>query len=327
MDFIRVSQGTAAVLGLLKMKVEVKPTTAYLMLYHDKKCISNCLFCPQANKSSSDLRLLSRVLWPKFEIQNIIEKFKSLSPKESFKRVCIQTINYTNMYEDIKFFIKSLKNATNAPISISSHPLSNEQLQELKDLGLERIGLPVDAATEDLFDVIKGKAAKCPYKWETHWASIESAVKIFGDFKVSTHLIIGLGENDEEAIKFIQNAFNKKVTTGLFTFTPIKGTALADKTQPVHEKYRRIQLARYLILHEKSSYSKMKFNDANQVVDYGITGEELVKIINTGTPFKTTGCPSCNRPFYNERPGKELYNYPRDLTSDEILKVKSSINK
>ena len=326
MDYIRVSQGTAAALGLLKMKVAIKPTTAYLMLYHDKKCISNCQFCPQANKSSSDLRLLSQVLWPKHEFQDVIEKFKSLAPENSFKRVCIQTINYPNMYEDIKFFIKNLISITNAPISISSHPITNVQLQELKDLGLERIGLPVDAATESLFEEIKGKAAKCPYKWDSHWASIESAVKIFGDFKVSTHLIIGMGENDQEAINFIQNAFDKKVTTGLFTFTPIKGTGLENKKQPLHEKYRRIQVARYLILHEISNYSKMKFNDESQVVDYGISKEDLLKIIDKGIPFKTTGCPSCNRPFYNERPGKELYNYPRDLTQDEINKVKESLN-
>ncbi len=36
-----------------------------------------------------------------------------------------------------------------------------------------------------------------------------------------------------------------------------------------------------------------------------------------GEPFRTSGCPDCNRPFYNEPPGGPLFNYPRPLTRAE----------
>ena len=36
--------------------------------------------------------------------------------------------------------------------------------------------------------------------------------------------------------------------------------------------------------------------------------------------FETSGCPGCNRPYYNERPGGMLYNYPRPLTAAEAAR-------
>lgn len=44
---IRVSYGTAVAMGLIRAKIVVKPTTAYLMTYHDGKCINDCKFCAQ----------------------------------------------------------------------------------------------------------------------------------------------------------------------------------------------------------------------------------------------------------------------------------------
>jgi len=41
----------------------------------------------------------------------------------------------------------------------------------------------------------------------------------------------------------------------------------------------------------------------------------------TGEPFRTSGCPDCNRPFYNERPSGPLYNYPRPLTTEEAARA------
>ncbi|MEM2915121.1 MAG: radical SAM protein, partial [Candidatus Bathyarchaeia archaeon] len=52
---------------------------------------------------------------------------------------------------------------------------------------------------------------------------------------------------------------------------------------------------------------------------------ELRKIIRTGEPFKTSGCPGCNRPYYNERPGGPIYNYPRKPTSKEISEIEKQI--
>ena len=70
---VRVSTGTAIVLGLLKGKLVVEPTTAYFMTYKEGKCLANCGFCPQARQSRSSTELLSRVSWPTFSTQNLVE--------------------------------------------------------------------------------------------------------------------------------------------------------------------------------------------------------------------------------------------------------------
>ncbi len=44
---IRVSYGTAIVLGLLEARQDVAPTTAYLLF--DNGCIGSCSFCSRAN--------------------------------------------------------------------------------------------------------------------------------------------------------------------------------------------------------------------------------------------------------------------------------------
>ena len=63
---VRVSTGTAIVLGLAQGKLDAEPTTAYLMTYKQGKCTANCGFCPQARGSKSSAEMLSRVTWPTF---------------------------------------------------------------------------------------------------------------------------------------------------------------------------------------------------------------------------------------------------------------------
>jgi len=45
---IRVSVGSAIVLGLIKGRLDAEPTTVYLLTYRHEKCSANCGFCPQA---------------------------------------------------------------------------------------------------------------------------------------------------------------------------------------------------------------------------------------------------------------------------------------
>jgi biotin synthase-related radical SAM superfamily protein len=109
----------------------------------------------------------------------------------------------------------------------------------------------------------------------------------------------------------------------LFAFTPIPNTPLADRPQPPLESYRRIQLARHLITEGKSRFEEMGFLDG-RLVSLG-EGVDIDDLVADGTPLKTTGCPGCNRPYYNERPSGPLFNYPRDLTEEELRREKEML--
>ena len=177
---------------------------------------------------------------------------------------------------------------------------------------------------------VKGRKRGSDLSWQIMEKAIQEAVEVFGKRFVSTHLIIGLGETEKQAIQFLQKFYDLNITVGLFAFTPVKGTTLEKHPQPPIDSYRRIQLARYLINAGKTSYSKIRFGRTKEqkerILDFGVEKEELDQIITYGKPFRTSGCPHCNRPFYNESPGKDLYNYPNDLTEEEVSIVRNTLS-
>jgi biotin synthase len=313
---IRASIGTAAALGLTKQRMDVLPTTAYLMLYTEDRCIGNCAFCPQARESTADKNLLSRILWPVYPLEKIFEALEG-DENNKIERICLQVINYPGFFEDVKAIINEINTRVEIPISLDTSPLNENELRELHELGLERIGIPIDAATEELFNKIKGREALGPYTWQKHLESLKNAVKIFGQGNVMSNIILGLGETEEEAITTVQELADMNVPAVLFAFTPIAGTKLREKKQPDLSYYRRAQVARALILDKKARIENMRFTNG-KLTDFGLNKIHLMEFLKDGVVFQTTGCPGCNRPYYNERPSGPLYNYPRPLTPDEV---------
>ena len=322
---IRVSTGSAIVLGLLKGKLDAKPTTAYLLMCRNEKCSANCGFCPQARESKGRADRLSRVTWPTFPTGEVVEAIKRTARVGTIKRVCIQTLNYPEAFDDVLVLVNEIKSRTMLPISVSCKPLEPEMLKSWLDAGVNRVSIALDAATTKIFDNVKGQNIGGPYKWEIQRKALKDAVKVFGEGSVSTHLIVGLGETEKELCQTIQWCVDSGVYPGLFAFTPIPGTALENMSPPHLSSYRRAQVAHYLLTHKKTCLEKMEFDKGSRLTNFGISKEQLIKLIDTGKPFLTSGCPGCNRPYYNERPGGPLYNYPRQPRPKEIVEAKKML--
>ena len=323
---IRVSLGSAIVLGLLSGKLDAAPTTAYLMTYRKGKCVANCGFCPQARESHSRTDMLSRVSWPAFPIEKILSGLDKAVIDDEIKRVCIQALNYPEVFTDLIALTRAIHQKVNVPISISCQPLNSENIRQLAEAGAERIGIPLDAATEELFDKIKGLSAGGPYSWKKQFKLLSDAVNFFGKGKISTHLIVGLGETEKEMVKIIQRCVDMSVLPALFAFTPISGTALGNNAQPPIQKYRRIQIARHLIVHGIAGYEDMRFDEEGYISDFSVDEQTLLQIIQIGEPFPTSGCPNCNRPYYNEKPSGPIYNYPRKISQKELSEIESQLS-
>ena len=88
-------------------------------------------------------------------------------------------------------------------------------------------------------------------------------------------MIVGLGETEKEAAEVIQRCVDMGVLPALFAFTPVRGTALEDKSPPKLESYRRVQLARYLIVNGKTRLEDMQFDEKGKITGYGLTNEAL----------------------------------------------------
>jgi biotin synthase-related radical SAM superfamily protein len=319
---IRVSTGSAIVLGLLRGKLDAKPTTIYLLTCRKEKCSANCGFCPQARDSKGRADMLSRVTWPTFETRQVFDGIEKTVRGDEIKRVCIQTLHYPQVFDDVLLLVREIRSRVTVPISVSCQPLHPDQMKRLAEAGVNRISIALDAATEEIFERVKGRKMGGPYRWERQRKALREAVRVLGEGSVSTHLIVGLGETEKEACKTIQWCVDSGVYPGLFAFTPIPGTALENNPQPSLNSYRRVQVAHYLLTHRKSLFENMKFDKAGRLASFGISKEQLLEVIGTGEPFLTSGCPGCNRPYYNERPGGPLYNYPRPLLPEEIEEAK-----
>ncbi len=323
---IRVSLGTAIVLGLIAGKLDANPTAAYLMTHKIGKCIANCGFCPQARESKSSTELLSRVTWPSFSISNVIAAISKGAKEDKIRRVCIQALNYPNVFNHLEALVREIKRHSAVAVSVSCQPLNMENIVLLANAGADRLGIAVDAATEAIFSKVKGKGAGSTYTWENQFRQLTQALDVFGEGNVSTHVIVGLGETEKDTVEMVQKCVDMGVLPAIFAFTPVRGTALEAKSPPNLESYRRVQLARYLIVNGKTKLPDMLFSLDGKIKGYGLTNEALNAVVESGLPFQTSGCLDCNRPYYNEKPSGPLYNYPNKLSKEEIKKIKKELS-
>ncbi|TRZ87636.1 MAG: radical SAM protein [Methanosarcinales archaeon] len=313
---VRASMGTLGVLGLELVAMDTPPTTAYLQIYTEKRCAANCLFCAQARGSSAELTHIARGMYMPADLEAVVQRLGMAYDRKYLARACIQTALYDEWWDDTVYLIKRIHEVCEIPLSLSVFPLADEKYKELKSLGVNEIVIPLDASTPALFDKIKGTGAGGPYSWEGHIDGLKRAARIFGN--IGTHLIIGMGETDEEAVRVIDELQEHKINTALFSYTYVPGAQMSirqDNKESIRH-YRTVQLVRYLITEGKITYKEMRFSDG-VLYDFGVKRSVIIKVIEDGSAFQTSGCPDCNRPMANET-FSMIYNFPR--IPDEIEK-------
>jgi biotin synthase len=303
---VNVSIGTAAVLGLADVPMGVAPTTAYLML--GGRCLMNCAFCAQARESQAGDLYLSRVSWPESDLDLVVERLAGAALQGDVRRACLQVTVTAAAFEQALSIISSVKAVTDLPFDVAILPRSLDQVRQLLEAGADHIGFGLDAACQRIYRQVKGG------DWSRTLALIEDTARAFPG-RPALHLIVGLGETEREMVERVQWAHDLGMTVGLFAFTPIRGTHLGDGAPPPLAVYRRMQAARWLVAHGRARFDEMTFDEAGRLVHLGASPSL------TGEPFQTSGCPDCNRPYYNERPGGTMYNYPRPLTDAEAARA------
>jgi biotin synthase len=292
---IRVSIGSLGVLGLKDIKLPAPPTTVYFMV--GEKCAFDCAYCPQSRSSHGSTEYLSRVIWPKTEWETV-KKAVSEAP-EIVKRICFQVVNSPNFLEDTLFFIKAVKSVSNLPVSVSVRLSGIDDLHLLFDAGANRVGIALDVATEKTYADFRGG------DFSEAVSFITKAGKTFPG-KITTHIIAGMGETDRELYETMKNFFENTITVGLFAFTPIKGTRLENRKPPSLTRYRRIQFMRNLFA-QKKAFQPVFDEKGNLIV---LKAENAAELLKNPFNFVTSGCPHCNRPYYNETPTGPMFNYP-----------------
>lgn len=307
MDRVYVSAGTCGILGLAEVRMDAAPTIAYLML--GGRCVMNCAFCAQARDSSASAQALSRIIWPPFTKGEVISALTEAYFHGKVHRCCLQVTASKESFRQTLTLLEEIKSFCDMPVDVSFRPQDMSQVEALFAAGLDHLGFGLDAACAQVFRRVKGGS------WTQSWQLIvETAHRFPGH--VAAHLIVGLGETEREMIHAVQKLHELGVIVALFAFTPVRGTRMADREPPPLDTYRRIQAARWLIVHDMVRVEDLSFSPDGRLLDLG--RPDWREVLSCGEAFRTSGCPDCNRPFYNERPGGVLYNYPRSLTPDEV---------
>lgn len=308
---VKVSSGTASVLGLNKLKPKAPPTTAYLML--GEKCTNNCKFCTQSSLSTSSESLLSRVDWHNYDIDDILEQTNRAFNENTLKRMCFQIVDSPSSVETTLEMIRNVSATSKIPICASSTVKNAEQARTLFDNGLDKLCVALDAVTEKVYTQTKGT------NFDQKLNFIIELSTLFPG-KITTHVIAGLGETEYEMAKTLSLLSSHKITIALFAFTPIKGTPMENHPKPSLDSYRRIQITNYLLQNSQISFDDIQFEDTKIK---GFSATQTLRVLETlkssnGKPFMTSGCPDCNRPYYNDTPTEIPYNYPYQPNTEEI---------
>ncbi len=331
-EFVQTSLAAALTLRLKEGSFHrnAKLKGLNLLLHYDEGCLGRCQFCGLSRSRQEGPRgkTFIRVDWPLHPLQEIIERTKGL---DQIHRVCISMITHPRALEDTIRLVRAFKEKTDLFISVLLTPTlirHPESLQEIKEAGADRVGIAIDAATPELFDRLRGRGVNGPHRWDHYWDVVRMASEVFGKFYVGIHLIVGLGETEQEMVQAIQKGHDLGACTHLFSFFPEKGSPMQDHPSPPLGQYRRIQLARWVINEGAGSIAQMKFDGEGKLIDFGI---DIRPLIELGEPFMTSGCPgrdgkvACNRPYGNERPSGPIRNFPFMPEREDLEEIKRQL--
>ena len=346
-EYVQLSNAAAITLGIMGGRMYRCECTRCLnlLLTYPEGCRANCAYCGLARHREAERdyadRNFIRVDWPAVPMEVVVDKVatdeREGGPGSPFHRMCISMITHPRSDDDTVAVLKHWTSRIDPdaiPVSILSNPttMTGDDVRRLKDLGADIFTVALDAATPALFDRTRGKGVQSPHKWQKYWEILLEARGIFGPQKFGAHIIIGMGETEYEALELVQRLVDLGGHSHMFCFFPEQGSLMDHLPATPRDQWRRVQLGRYLIDYRGARVEHMKFDGQGRLVDFGLPGGELDDIIDSGLPFRTSGCPgkvaddisACDRP-YGDSPPSDIASYPFALEGKDVRKVRRQL--
>lgn len=335
--FVKMSQASAISLGLVRGRMYRGAVNkcVNLLVHYPEGCAANCAYCGLAKRRPGvyEEKSFIHVDWPVFSMDEVVTAVNAAPAY--VQRTCISMITNGKCRNHTIDMLRRLKAETTLPVSILISPtiLRENDLAEMKSSGADKIGIAIDLATPQLFDTYRGSGVSGPHKWARYWETVETGLQVFGPPHVGAHLMVGMGETEQEMVSLMDKLWKMGVVNHLFSFFAEDGSTLMDRPQPPWPTYLRVQLARYLIEEGFSGCSGMEFDSQGRIADFGAAPRQVESAIRSGAPFMTTGClgqdgeVACNRPFGNCLPDLRQWNYPYPPNEEEIHLIRQRIFK
>ena len=334
-DHVRLSLAAAMTLDLVPglFYRNARLGCINLLLTYPDGCRANCAYCGLSKGRAGDYEEKSfiRVAWDVYSLDDVIGRMVERSGR--FQRVCVSMVTHPRARADMIEVVERIRAKSDVMISVLITPtlLDAGDLLAYRERGVDRVGIAIDAAREDIFAEMRGPGVGGPHRWSRYWEFFEQAVGIFGEGMVGSHYIVGLGESEREMSRAIQAIRDIGGVTHLFSFFAEPETGLTDLPQPPMGQYRRMQLARYLIDEGVARADEFEYDEDGALVSFGLPDGELERIISSGAPFMTSGCPgpdgavACNRPYANSLPGPAIRNFPFRPDEEDLDRVRSEL--
>lgn len=283
---IRASIGSLAKLDLINLSSKFLPGTMYLLQYSEDGCLAGCTYCTQSRFSSVSKKFLSRITWYPVELEEIATVLSR--QKTAFRRICVQTIIKKGFVEELYEIVRIMTNTLpESEISVTLTPVETSVLHKLADLGVDTVGVGLDASSPRIFNYVRK-----PYDWARYMSFIDSVLDVYG--KATVHLIIGLGESLNELESTVRMLADKGCRVALFPF--VEPSSMKPAVEIWY--YRLAQILTYMVERGMSNSTEIQ----------GFLEELIENIDKYANVFLTRGCPGCDRPYYTESPRGPFYN-------------------
>lgn len=129
--------------------------------------------------------------------------------------------------------------AVDLPIQAQCEPPDDDVwFERLRDSGVVSLGMHLEAVTDAVRARIMPGKAEVPLS--RYFSAFEAALKVFGHGQVSTYILAGLGDSEDEIAGISERLAALGVYPFVVPFVPIDGTPLAQHPKPDNAMLQRL---------------------------------------------------------------------------------------
>lgn len=342
-DYVQMSQAAAITLGLVPGRIFRCACTRCLnlLLSYPEGCRANCAYCGlarhrEATRNFADRNFI-RVDWPGAPLADVIGRVVDAGDATPFHRMCISMITHPRSDADAKTVLARWTEkipAARIPVSILSNPttLTRADVADFHALGAEIFTVALDACNRHVFERTRGRGVDSPHTWDRYWEVFGHAVDLFGPRRIGMHLVVGLGESDRDVLEICRRLVAVGGHSHLFCFFPEAGSLMDHVPAPPRNRWRQLQLARYLIEYRQHPFEAFVFSEDGGLIDFGCGQDTLAEVVGSGLPFRTSGCPgkeredvsACDRP-YGDSPPSNIASYPFAPNGNDLRRIRRQL--
>lgn len=211
--------------------VEIRPTIAhapeqaFFNLAQD--CIYDCKFCAS--------RKLDRRITKNLSPEKVVEMAIDASKKQGFKSLAFTSAVVESPERTVAmmlFVVREVRKALpDVPIGVEPYVAKLSDVHELKKAGANEIKLNIETFDPERFANVCGKL-----HYQFVLDALDHAVEVFGKGKVTTNLLVGLGESDDELLEGVRYFAERGIVA---TLRPLRINAF--NREPLTETLGRLE--------------------------------------------------------------------------------------